>query len=129
MVTKCSVWPWSHNAQPPLYKIKQGKKIDYAYSEEEKTALVGETDPNAEEESDEEKKASKVSIQRYKGLGEMNPEELWETTMDPERRLLKQVTIEDVQEADNVFDTLMGTDVASRKSFIQSHAREATLDI
>ena len=118
-------------AQPPLYKIKQGKKIDYAYTEEEKLAIAGDVEPEEEEEGDDAptKRTPKISIQRYKGLGEMNPEELWETTMDPERRLLKQVSIEDTQEADNVFDTLMGTDVASRKAFIQSHAREATIDI
>jgi len=75
------------------------------------------------------KKAPKTSVQRYKGLGEMNSEELWETTMDPARRILLQVTIEDAQEADMVFDMLMGTDVPARKSFIQSHAKEATLDI
>ncbi len=75
------------------------------------------------------KRAPKISVQRYKGLGEMNSEELWETTMDPDRRILKQVAIEDAQEADMVFDMLMGTDVPARKSFIQSHAKEATLDI
>jgi len=130
-------------AQPPLYKIKKGKEVNYAYSEEEKLMFAGDADieeadvipEDGEELTEEEeatnakKKIAKVSVQRYKGLGEMNPEELWETTMDPARRLLKQVTIEDGREADNVFDTLMGTDVASRKSFIQSHAREATLDL
>lgn len=127
-------------AQPPLYKIKQGKSSHYAYTEEEKIRIAGtdsgedndDSEDNTEESSDEDtpkKKGSKISVQRYKGLGEMNPEELWETTMDPERRLLKQVTIIDAQEADRVFDTLMGTDVASRKTFIQSHAKEATLDI
>ena len=75
------------------------------------------------------KKPAKVSIQRYKGLGEMNPEELWETTMDPARRILKKVMVEDVQEADKVFDILMGEDVPARKSFIQSNATKATLDI
>jgi DNA gyrase/topoisomerase IV subunit B len=71
----------------------------------------------------------KISIQRYKGLGEMNSEELWETTMDPAKRILKQVNIEDAQEADKVFDMLMGDDVPARKSFIQSNAKLATLDI
>ena len=69
------------------------------------------------------------SIQRYKGLGEMNAEELWETTMDPEARILKQVRVEDARNADRVFDMLMGKDVPARKAFIQSHAKEATLDI
>ncbi len=131
-------------AQPPLFKIKKGKEISYAYSDEERVALVGEDMPiEAEETTEEEegeqeevageatkkKKAPKISVQRYKGLGEMNSEELWETTMDPARRILKQVAIEDGQEADMIFDMLMGTDVPARKSFIQSHAKEATLDI
>jgi DNA gyrase subunit B len=80
-------------------------------------------------ESVETKKSSKIPIQRYKGLGEMNAEELWETTMDPARRILKQVRIEDAQDADKVFEMLMGTDVPSRKSFIQSNAKLANLDI
>ena len=74
-------------------------------------------------------RANKISIQRYKGLGEMNSDELWETTMDPARRILKQVAIDDAQEADKVFDMLMGDDVPARKSFIQSNAKLATLDI
>lgn len=86
-------------------------------------------DQTAKASEDARPRKAKLSVQRYKGLGEMNAEELWETTMDPARRILKQVTIEDGQEADRTFDILMGTDVASRKSFIQSHAKEATLDI
>jgi DNA gyrase subunit B len=127
-------------AQPPLFKIKKGKEVFYAYSEQEKTKIAGKDIPLEEEGQVEEgaeeaveetktKKAPKLSVQRYKGLGEMNPEELWETTMDPGKRVLKQVTIEDAADADRVFDILMGTDVPSRKSFIQSHAKEATLDI
>ena len=129
-------------AQPPLYKIRKGKEVAYAYTEEEKVKIAGKDTPVAEEATEPEegdaapeeaegktKKAPKVSVQRYKGLGEMNPDELWETTMDPARRILKQVNIEDAQEADKIFDMLMGTDVPARKAFIQSHAKEATLDI
>ncbi len=126
-------------AQPPLFKIKKGKETFYAYSDEERIAIVGKDMPietesdQAEEEPEEEveskKRTPKISVQRYKGLGEMNSEELWETTMDPARRMLKQVGVEDAQDADMVFDMLMGTDVPARKSFIQSHAKEATLDI
>ncbi len=142
-------------AQPPLYKISRGKEAHYAFSDEEKFLTLKEmgvepevaeeiseesdTSSNeAQEEQEEEteteattikKKTTRVSIQRYKGLGEMNPEELWETTMNPENRVLKQVTVDDAQDADLVFDTLMGTDVTARKSFIQSNARMAELDI
>lgn len=138
-------------AQPPLYKIQKGKAVMYAYSDVEKLELLGEeavaldevTEDVAEptlddegeagEEPEEEAKATpkgtKARIQRYKGLGEMNAEELWETTMNPLNRVLKQVTIEDAEEADKVFDILMGTDVSNRKSFIQSNAKLATLDI
>jgi len=128
-------------AQPPLFKITKGKEVQYAYNDAERIAITGKDTPvmdeavsdDAEEEPAEEetkaKRAPKVNVQRYKGLGEMNPEELWETTMDPTRRVLKIVTIDDAQEADQIFDMLMGTDVPSRKTFIQSHAKEATLDI
>jgi DNA gyrase subunit B len=132
-------------AQPPLYKIRKGKEIFYAYTDEEKVKIAGADTPVTEEAADSEQlaeemeadaadvkpqaKSPKLSVQRYKGLGEMNAEELWETTMDPVHRSLKQVAIEDAQDADSVFDMLMGTDVSARKSFIQSHAKEATLDI
>ncbi len=128
-------------AQPPLYKIQRGKETWYAFSDKEKFGIVGEEDqaevveeegsePVEEEaEADTAKKATKFRIQRYKGLGEMNAEELWETTMNPENRILKQVNIEDSIEADKVFDILMGTDVASRKSFIQGNAHLANLDV
>jgi DNA gyrase subunit B len=131
-------------AQPPLYKVKRGKEVMYFYSEEEKTKKLGKDEIPLEEETtseegevaeaDEEtevkgKKAQKLHVQRYKGLGEMNADELWETTMDPARRILKQVNIADAQEADKVFDMLMGTDVPSRKSFIQSNAHKATIDV
>jgi DNA gyrase subunit B len=106
-------------AQPPLYKIEKNRKlIAYAYTEEEKDKIVKrEGGPEG------------LAIQRYKGLGEMNAEELSETTMKPENRVLKQINISDAAEADKVFDILMGTDVVSRKSFIQTNAKLANLDI
>ncbi len=128
-------------AQPPLYKIKKGKESFYAFSDEERTKIIGKDGDSAltveseevvegdTEEVSEEKKSPKISVQRYKGLGEMNPEELWETTMNPKNRILKQVSIQDAQEADKVFDVLMGTDVPARKSFIQTNAKKASLDI
>jgi DNA gyrase subunit B len=137
-------------AQPPLYKVSHGKNAQYAYDDVEKQKILtglgvsdadlntgdaGEGDDatlNAEEPTTPEdavKKQPKVVIQRYKGLGEMNPEELWETTMNPGNRVLKQVTITDATEANRVFDTLMGTDVTARKSFIQTNAKLANLDI
>jgi DNA gyrase subunit B len=137
-------------AQPPLFKIKRGKEIMYAYSDEERDKLLGkdaaslaellaesanEEDGIVEEGTEEEeeiktKKAyTKVHVQRYKGLGEMNAEELWETTMDPEHRVLKQVAIHDAEIANKVFDMLMGSEVPPRKTFIQSNAKMAKLDI
>jgi DNA gyrase subunit B len=132
-------------AQPPLYKIKKGKEIAYAFSDTERDSIIKtmggevanimdeEEEVEAETEEDPKvKKATRVSkifTQRYKGLGEMNAEELWETTMDPVRRILKQVTIDDVIEADKTFDMLMGTDVSLRKTFIQTNATMAELDL
>ena len=131
-------------AQPPLYKIKVGKTIKYAFTDDEKFAALKElgvdvTEGEGEESTDDDEEAGdegikkssskKAHVQRYKGLGEMNPEELWETTMDPASRILKQATIEDAKEADTVFDTLMGTEVAARKSFIQSNAKYAEIDV
>jgi len=108
-------------AQPPLYRIEHKKQVHYAYSEAEKDALVAKLS-----KSD----GANVDIQRYKGLGEMNPEQLWETTMDPARRTLLQVTIEDAAEADRTFDMLMGASVPPRRRFIQTHAKEVrNLDV
>lgn len=106
-------------AQPPLYKMTQGKKILYAYSEDGKLSLLKEFDSN-----------QKVNIQRFKGLGEMNPEQLWETAMDPEKRIMWRVSIQDAEQADMIFDTLMGSEVAPRKKFIQTHAKRVkNLDV
>ena len=155
-------------AQPPLYRIQKGSKIEYAYNDQEKESIleglrknmsdgnseklktkkskskvsegdweVTPVDGNEAPESEAEvltdnvfEKIAGVSIQRYKGLGEMNPEQLWETTLDPQNRVLLQVMVKDAQEADHVFDVLMGSEVMPRKKFIQTHAKSVqNLDI
>ncbi len=105
-------------AMPPLFKIKQGKLTKYVYTEEDKEAYVKSLDPT-----------KKIDLQRYKGLGEMNPQQLWDTTMNPQTRLLKQITIKDGVKADETFRTLMGSEVPPRRKFITTHAHLAQLDI
>jgi DNA gyrase subunit B len=107
-------------AQPPLYLVKKGKESAYAWNEEQRKALIEKFGAGKEDS---------VGVQRYKGLGEMNASQLWETTMNPDSRTLKKVTIESAAEADRIFSMLMGDEVAPRREFIESHAKYARLDV
>ena len=106
-------------ATPPLYLVKKGSKNKYCWNEDERQAAVLELGKGSE---------SGVGIQRYKGLGEMNAEQLWDTTMNPENRTLRQITIESGAEADRVFSMLMGDEVPPRREFIETHAKYANID-
>jgi DNA gyrase subunit B len=108
-------------ALPPLYLLKKGKEERYCWTEEQRDELTKELAKDGKEDL--------VGVQRYKGLGEMNPEQLWKTTMDPSRRSLKQVTIESAAEADHLFSMLMGDEVAPRREFIEKNAKYARVDI
>ena len=112
-------------AMPPLYKLVSGKHVRYVHSDDEKEKLLAKIRDKHPGDS-----MPKIEIQRYKGLGEMNPRELWETTMNPENRVLKRVQVNDAEEADHIFDVLMGNEVAPRKKWIQTHAKTVSnLDI
>ena len=108
-------------ATPPLYLIKKGSKQKYCWSEEERNEVVSEYSANGSEKS--------IHIQRYKGLGEMNAEQLWNTTMNPETRILRLATIENGTEADRVFSMLMGDEVPPRREFIEKNAKYANIDV
>ena len=107
-------------AAPPLYLVKKAQQERYCWNEEERQKAVEEIGKGKE---------GSVHVQRYKGLGEMNAEQLWQTTMNPENRILKQITIESAAEADRIFSMLMGDDVPPRREFIEKHAKYAKIDV
>ena len=106
-------------ATPPLYQVRKGNKAEYCWSDAERDRLIKELGGENQDS---------VKVQRYKGLGEMNAEQLWETTMDPENRTLKQVTLDSAAEADRVFSMLMGDEVPPRRAFIEANAKYANID-
>jgi len=108
-------------AAPPLYLVKKGKDFEYCWNDQQRDIAIKELAKGGKEES--------VNVQRYKGLGEMNADQLWETTMNPDTRTLRQVSIESAAEADRIFSMLMGDEVPPRREFIEKHAKYANLDI